>query len=218
MLKIFNYIIKKRPNISILFIFTLFLSSFLIGIIYRFYNINIIEYIILSPNNLFEPINWYRFITHIFYLDNNFLRVIIIIILSGYIIENRTKKINILIIFIISTLFGGLTFCITNNNYLDSKFGSAYIVSLGIMSSAIIYALQNWKKSNLFEKIFSIFGLLNIIAMFFGIMYSMFFEKLVVALISILLTNILKFYKKENNENEEANQHTTAQGSKGSLC
>jgi membrane associated rhomboid family serine protease len=85
-----DYLIKQRPRISLILILILFASN-TITLIFD----ETQKYIVLFPSlELIEPWNWYRLITYPLYIGGliTWFHNSLIIVLSGYIIENRLKN------------------------------------------------------------------------------------------------------------------------------
>lgn len=133
----------------------LLISTILIRTIGVLFEQEISEYLILYPGNLSQPLQWYRFLTYPFESVGLFgwIRIALIILPAGYIIEKRTHKKNLVSIISISALLGGLLFTLINHNdELNRPIASAGLISWGFWIAAIVCGIINWKDLNKIEK------------------------------------------------------------------
>ena len=87
-----EYLITKRPRITIYLILILFVTNFITLIFSQ-----IGELVMLYPSNLGEPWNWYRLITYPLYVGGLIAWFLnsLPILCYGYVIENRIKRLNL---------------------------------------------------------------------------------------------------------------------------
>lgn len=143
----------------------LLVSTILIRTIGMLFEKEISEYLILYPSNLSQPLQWYRFLTYPLESVGLFgwLRIALIILPAGYIIEKRTHKKNLISIISISALLGGLLFTFINhNNELNQPIASPGLIAWGFWIAAVACGIIQWKDLNYIEKIIIIIFLLNV--------------------------------------------------------
>ncbi len=123
------------------------------------------EYLILYPKNLFQPMHWYRFLTYPLESVGLFgwIRIALIILPAGYIIEKRTHKKNLVSIIVISALLGGLIFTFINySNELNRPIASSGLIAWGFWIASITCGIIQWEDLNKIEKAITIIFLLNV--------------------------------------------------------
>ena len=158
-------LIKEKPTFTIKFLIMLLVSTILIRTIGMLFEKEISEYLILFPSSLSQPLHWYRFLTYP--LDSvglfGWLRIALIILPAGYIMEKRTHHNTLVIIIVISALVGGLLFTLINyGNELNRPIASAGLIAWGFWIAAITCGIFQWKDLNRIEKAIIILFLLNI--------------------------------------------------------
>jgi len=154
-----------RPKLTLWFITILFFS----GLILAFFS-QLGEYTILFPSNLKQPWNWYKLITYPFAGVGllNWLTNSLVLILTGYIIENHIIRSDMIKIIILSSVIGGLIFIIFNQNDVYNRgIASPTMISWGYWAATIIIGVKFWRELNLFEKIILILCFLSITSLFF---------------------------------------------------
>jgi len=155
-----TYLKTHFPKISFILILIFFVSTFITLFVPK-----IGDTIILYPSNLSEPFNWYRLITYPLYVGGLtawFLNSLVIL-LSGFIIENKLKKNDLIGLIFLSSVVGGLVYIIINQNDIQNiAIASPTMISWGYWSATIVIGLKNWRTLNLFEKIVIILFVLNV--------------------------------------------------------
>ncbi len=155
-----TYLKNNRPKISLILITVLFFSNILTLFIPK-----LSEIVLLYPSNLFEPLNWYRLITYPLYVGGLLTWVYnaLVILLTGFIIENRLKKPDLIGLITLSSIIGGLIFMIINHGEsYDIPIATPTMISWGYWSASIIIGLRFWRTLNLFEKIVIILCFLSV--------------------------------------------------------
>ncbi|RIH62708.1 rhomboid family intramembrane serine protease [Mariniphaga sediminis] len=157
-----EYLKKNLPKTSLIFVIILFVTNFLTLMIPQ-----IGEIVLLYPSNLSEPLNWYRFFTYPLYVGGliTWIHNSIVIILTGFIIENKIKRKDLISLILLSSFVGGLIFIILNqNNNYNLPIAAPTMISWGYWSATIIIGLKSWKSLNLFEKIVLVLCALSILS------------------------------------------------------
>ena len=108
-----TYLKENKPKIALILVLILFLSNILTLLIP-----GATELIILYPTNISEPWNWYRLLTYSLYVGGlwTWLHNSLVIVLTGYVVESKLSKGEILILVLLSSIIGGLMFMIFNQN------------------------------------------------------------------------------------------------------
>jgi len=182
-----EYLITNRPKISLLMILILFVSAFLTLIFNKMDG-----FIMLYPSNLSEPLNWYRLLTYPLAVGGLIIwfKTSIVFVLTGYIIEHRVKKFDMLGMIILSSIIGGLFFIILNqNNELNIPIASPVMISWGYWAAAIVIGVKRWRSLNLFEKVIIILCGLSILSIWndnLGFLIGQLMVIVIVFLIAIL--------------------------------
>jgi hypothetical protein len=90
----------------------------------------------------------------------------LVLVLTGFIIENRIKKRDLIGLILLSSFIGGLLFIIINQGDINNRaIATPTMISWGYWASTIIIGLRYWRGINLFEKIvvilcfFSVFSI-----------------------------------------------------------
>ena len=160
-----KYVKNNLPRISIILV-SILIVSYILTLIFS----GIKELVVLYPSNLIEPLNWYRFLTYSLYsgIIQDLIHNCIGIIITGFILENKIKKNDLIILILMSILVGGLSYAIVSNyDNNNIAIASAVMISWGYISGTIIIGLKHWRTLNLFEKfiiilsIISVFGIWN---------------------------------------------------------
>ena len=88
-----QYLKSKPPKISLVLTIVFFISNIL-----TLYFPKLTNAILLYPSNLYEPLNWYRLLSYPLYIGGLFswFHISLIIVLTGYIIENKIRKLELL--------------------------------------------------------------------------------------------------------------------------
>jgi membrane associated rhomboid family serine protease len=188
-----NYLLENRPRISLILIIVLFVSNILTLVISQLYNI-----VLLFPSNLSEPWNWYKLITYPLYvggLKTWFLNSLVII-LTGYIIESRVKKADMIGLILISSIIGGLFFILLNqSNEFNAPIATPTMISWGYWTAAIVIGLKYFKSLNLFEKIVLFLCFLSIFSLWndnFGFLIGQIGVIVTVLIITIFRVKVVK--------------------------
>ncbi len=186
-----TYIKNKKPKISLILILILFISNIL-----TLFTPNLSDSILLYPSNLSEPLNWYRLITYPLYvggLTTWFLNSLVFL-LTGFIIESKLLKKDMIGLIFLSTVIGGLVYIILNQNDINNiAIASPTMISWGYWSATIVIGLKYWRTLNLFEKIIMILCFLSVLIIWndnFG-----FFLGQLSVIITIAILTILKYRK-----------------------
>jgi len=188
-----DYLIKQRPKISLILILILFASN-TITLIFDETQKNIL----LFPNlELIEPWNWYRLITYPLYIGGliTWFHNSLIIVLSGYIIENRLKKQDIIGLILLSSIIGGLIYVLFNRDNPLVPMASPSMITWGYWAAAIVIGLNYWKSLILFEKIVLAFCLLSIISIWNDNIGVFLGQIIVILMISVLTLIQIKMKK-----------------------
>jgi len=100
-----DYLLTKRPRITIYLILILFVSNIITLI-----SSQIGALVMLYPSNLGEPWNWYRLITYPLYVGGlvTWFLNSLVMLCYGYIIENRIKRTDLIGLILISGIIGGV--------------------------------------------------------------------------------------------------------------
>lgn len=186
-----TYLNNKRLKISLFLVTILFVSTILTLVFPR-----LGEIVLLYPSNLDEPLNWYRLLTYPLFgaglLD--WFYNSLAILLTGYIIENKIKRNELIGLIVLSSIIGGLIFIIINYGAkYNSPIASPIMISWGYWSATIVIGLRNWRTLNLFERIVMILCFLSVLIIWHDNL-GFFIGQLSVILTIVLLT-ILKFGK-----------------------
>ncbi|MFP4556796.1 MAG: rhomboid family intramembrane serine protease [Bacteroidales bacterium] len=183
----------KRLMISLVLVTLLFVSTILTLIFPR-----LGEILLLYPSNLHEPLNWYRLLTYPLFGGGllNWIYNSLAIVLTGYIIENKIKRQNLIGLIILSSIIGGLVFIIINyGDTQNSPIASPTMISWGYWSATIVIGLRNWRILNLFEKIVMILCFVSVLIIWHDNLG--FFIGQVSVILTIALLTILKFGRRE---------------------
>lgn len=157
-----TYLKNNLPKVSLILISIFFVSNFLTLLIPRFGDI-----VLLYPSNLSEPLNWYRLITYPLYVGGllTWIHNALVIILTGFIIEKKVYKQDLIVLIILSTIIGGLIFILFNQGETyNSPIATPTMISWGYWSATIILGLKYWRTLILFEKIILILCFLSILS------------------------------------------------------
>jgi|GEM_PF-1899772 len=179
-----DYLLTKRPRITIYLILILFVSN-IITLIFS----QIGALVMLYPSNLGEPCNWYRLVTYPLYVGGLLTWFLnsLALVYYGYIIENRLKRADLVGLILISSIVGGLFFMIFNqNSEFNSPIASPSMIAWGYWAATIIIGIRYWKSLNLFEKIILGFGFLSILSIWNDNLGFLFSQIIVIILIMIL--------------------------------
>jgi membrane associated rhomboid family serine protease len=154
----------EKPNLTIKLLLLLLISTILIQTGGMFIEIEIARFFMLYTSNLYEPLNWYRFLTYPFAGSLfSWIGVTSVILPAGYIIEKRTCKRNLVLIILISTILGGLLFTLVNrNDGLNRSIASPGLIAWGFWITAITCGIINWKLFQKIEKAIIIFFVLSV--------------------------------------------------------
>jgi membrane associated rhomboid family serine protease len=155
-----TYLKNNLPKISISLVIITFVTNILTLTVPKFG-----EFVLLYSSNLSEPLNWYRLFTYPLYVGGllNWVHNSLVIILTGFILENKITRKYLIGLMLISSFVGGLTFIILNqNDGYDLPIAAPTMISWGYWSATIIIGLKYWKTLNLFERIVLILCLLSI--------------------------------------------------------
>jgi membrane associated rhomboid family serine protease len=188
-----DYLVKQRPRISLILILILFVSNIITLIFY-----DTQKYILLFPSlDILEPWNWYRLITYPLYVGGliTWLHNSLVIVLTGYIIENRLKKQNIIGLILLSSIIGGLIYIILNHDNPLIPIASPAMITWGYWAAAIVIGLNYWKSLILFEKIVLILCLLSILSIWNDNFVFLLGQIIVIVMISILTLIQIKIKK-----------------------
>ena len=189
------YLKSNRPKISLILITVFFVSNILTLLIPRLSDI-----FLLYPSNLSEPFNWYRLITYPLYVGGllTWFHNSLVIFLTGFIIENKVQKQDLIGLIVLSSIIGGLVFIIFNQGETyNSPIATPTMISWGYWSATIIIGLKYWRTLNLIEKIVMILCFLSILSVWndnFGFLLG---QLSVIAIIAILI--LIKYRKVKTN-------------------
>lgn len=192
------YLKSNLPKISILLVVILLISNLLT---FAFPRLG--EIVLLYPSNLYEPFNWYRLITYPLYVGGLLAWIYnsLIILMTGFIIENKLKTKNLISLILISSIIGGLIFIIANQGETyNIPIASPTMISWGYWSATIIIGLRFRQTLNFFEKLVLILCFLCALSLIgmWNANLGFFIGQLSVIIIIALLT-LLKFLKHKTN-------------------
>ena len=157
-----GYLIDSKPKVTLILIVVLLISNILTTFIQPLQ-----DYILLYPSNIKEPWNWYRLITYPLVVGGLvawFLNSLVLLF-TGYIIERRIAKSDLLGLIFISSIIGGLIFLFLNqNSQYNIPIASPTMISWGYWAASIVIGIKYWKGLNLFEKIILILCFLSILS------------------------------------------------------
>jgi membrane associated rhomboid family serine protease len=188
-----TYIKSNKPKISLILILILFVSNILTLIIPRLSDV-----ILLYPSNLYEPWNWYRFITYPLYVGGllTWIHNSLVIALTGFIIENKLKKQDLIGLILLSSVIGGLIFIILNyGDSYNTPIATPTMISWGYWSATIIIGLKYWRTLNLFEKIVMILCFLSILSIWndnFGFLLGQLSVIIIIAIMTLIKQRKIK--------------------------
>lgn len=157
-----SYLKEKRPKITLIFILVLFLSNVLI-----LFFPEADEFILLYPTDLNQPWKWYKLITYPLYVGGlwNWLHNALVMVLTGYIIESKLSKGDIITLILLSSILGGLLFMIFNQDQvLNAPIATPTMISWGYWSAAVLIGLFYWKALNPFEKVIIILCVISVLS------------------------------------------------------
>jgi len=199
-----TYLKSNLPKISLILITIFFISNILTLLTPRFS-----EIILLYPSNLFEPLNWYRFITYPLYVGGllSWIHNSLVIFLTVLIIEKKIRKQYLTGLIILSSIMGGLIFIIINQGGAYNKpIAAPTMISWGYWSATIVIGLKYWRTLNLFEKIVMILCFISILSIW-NENFGFFMGQLSVILLISILT-IIKLRKLKTNRPQSSRRLT----------
>lgn len=196
-----KYFLDNLPKISLYYLGFIF-CMFIVSIIFP----SLFEAIVLYPINIVEPLNWYRFITHPYFIGGfyNFLLISIFLIIFGIQIERVLNRNQIITVILISSILSGLVFATLNYNFNNIPLAGCFIITWAYSGIALVLGIKNWKNLILFEKIVIIFCFVSIFDIFeFN---QMSFINLIIQLTFVTLTYFrFRKFKFENTEKLDNN-------------
>jgi membrane associated rhomboid family serine protease len=193
-----SYLIENRPRTIINIVCLFFLTTLLVIVLNITGHENIANYLYLYTSNVFEPRNYYRLVTSACFSGSliTWFFVSIALILSGFIIEQRTTKKRIIQLTIFSAMVGGLIFIILKNDKTNIPYIGQSMIVCAFIAFAIICGLIFWKKLILFEKGIVVFFIINVILMPLNINDAdIFFTEVIVMVLVFILTMVLKPFR-----------------------
>jgi len=146
--------------------------------------------VLLYPSNLDEPLNWYRLLTYPLFGAGllNWFYNSLAIVFTGYIIENKIKRRELIGLIVLSSIIGGLVFIIINYGAeYNSPIASPIMITWGYWSAAIVIGLRNWRTLNPFERIIMVLCFLSVLIIWHENL-GLFIGQLSVILTIVLLT------------------------------
>ena len=144
-----QYMKEHSVRLTFFLVIILFISNILSALISEFSNI-----IILQPEHLNEPEDWYRLITYSFNWSSSWLYQVIIILITGFVIEHLLKKKTIISIILLSVITGGFIYLLlAQNNEMNIAITGPRMIVIGYSVTAIFIGIRNWKTILVFEKI-----------------------------------------------------------------
>ncbi len=187
-----KYLLENRPKFTITLILILFLSTIITFLLPGINNL-----IFLRTDNLTQAFNWYRFLTYPLITGGilNWLHNSLVLILTGYIFENRTIRKQMISICLISTLVGGLVFVLSNHNTIQILIGPS-MISWGYLAATIVCGFKNWKTLNLFEKIIFILSMISLLSVIAPDDIGIIFGQIAVVISVIIFAFGFKTFKK----------------------
>lgn len=189
---IMNLLKKDIPKVSIILVSILFITNILTLYIPVLGNA-----LMFYPSNLTKPFNWYRLLTYPLYVSGLFVWITnsIIILATGYIIESRLNKKQVIGLIILSSIIGGIGFAIMNfNDIKNVSLVSPVMISWGYWSVTIVVGLKCWKEFKIFEKIITVLCLISTIAIW-DVQIGLVVGKVSVVLVTMSLV-LMKHKKK----------------------
>lgn len=136
-----DFLIEKRPRLCLLIIGVFFIFNILTIFIPIVGNT-----VILYPANLSQPLTWYRFITYPLFVGGltNWVYASLVIVLTGYLIENRGNRIVVFSILFLSTIVGGVVYALLSKyKGEDVPFASPTIIAWGFWGAGIVAGIKN---------------------------------------------------------------------------
>lgn len=114
----------------------------------------------------------------------------LVIVFTGFIIENKLKKQDLIGLILLSSIIGGLIFIIINHGETyNIPIGTPTMISWGYWSATIIIGLKYWRKLNLFEKSVMILCFLSILSIWndnFGFLIGQLTVILTIAILTMI--------------------------------
>lgn len=185
-----NYLKNNRPIIALSIVYVFFLTNILTLLSDEIYNA-----VVLFPQDIKNILTWYKLVTYPFYTNGlvRWLHNGLVIVIAGYIVEQRLSRKKVIVFFALTSIIGGLIYSIINvDDPLNRPIASPVMISWGLFSCAFILILKRIKSSLLFEKI--VFGLFIISLLFidfidfgffagrlsviiFGMLYGLIFDE-----------------------------------------
>lgn len=156
-----KYLKENSPKISLTLIIILLMFT-IITLSYPGFS----KYFLLNPSNLNEPLNWYRFLTYPLYVNGLMVWAhnALVILLTGFIVENKLERKEIIGLIILSSVIGGVFFTFINQSLeLNVEIATPTMITWGYWSSAVVFGIGFWKRLNLFEKIITVLCVLSLI-------------------------------------------------------
>jgi membrane associated rhomboid family serine protease len=186
-----QYLIENRPRFTITLVLILLISGILTTFLPWISNL-----IILNTNNLTQPSNWYRFFTYPLIVGGlfNWLWNSIVLLLTGYVFENRTTKGYMIAICLISTFIGGMIYSIFNQGTLIGLIGPS-IISWGYISAIIVCGLKFWKTLNVYEKVILILSMISLLSIIAPENIGIILSQIIVVTFVAILALTLKIFK-----------------------
>jgi len=181
-----QYFKANKPKVSLSLIAVFFISLILTSI---FDNLNSV--LVLYPSNLAEPWNWYRLLTYPLCVGSivNWLHTSIVFILTGFIIEKRLQKKDIILYIFLSSIIGGLVFIIVNQNQpYNIGLASPIIITWGYWATALITGIRDWKNLIVFEKVIIALCILSFLGLFsedIGLMLAQFSAVILISIMTL---------------------------------
>jgi len=186
-----DYLLTKRPRITIYLVLILFASNIITLI-----SSQIGAFVMLYPSNLGEPWNWYKLITYPLYVGGLITWFLnsLAMLCYGYIIENRIKRRDLIGLILVSSIIGGLLFMIfSQNNELNVPIASPSMIAWGYWAATIVIGIRYWKSLNLFEKIVLGLGFVSILSIWTDNLEILF--SLIIMIILIMILTIIRVRK-----------------------
>ena len=121
----------------------------------------------------------------------------LVIILTGFIVENKVQNKDLLGLILLSSIIGGLIYIALNQgNSYDIPIASPTMISWGYLAATIILGVRYWRTLNLFEKVVTILCFLSILSI--GDDNFGFFLGQLAVIITIAALTLIRYGKPKN--------------------
>ena len=154
-----EYLREHRPDFAVLMVIV-FLLFTILTLMFPLLG----KVVLLEPSNLYDPLSWYKLLTYPLYGTGlvTWINHSIILVLIGFIIEKKVKRLDLIGLVIMSTIVGGFLYIVFNQDGPNVGIASPVMISWGYLGVGIVIGLKDWQYLNLFEKILVILFCLSV--------------------------------------------------------